>query len=156
MEKFCCLERASWIKFTKGRSWKNIDLQNDDAISTISYTDCLEFCKWLTKKELKAKRLMPGWEYTLPTEAQWEYSCRAGSYSSYANDLKLVNSGFFDKNSHFKAHKPGLKKSNEWGFYDMHGNLWEFCIDKSTGNSFFDVKTETYIDGIIDRSKSIY
>jgi len=62
----------------------------------------------------------------LPTEAQWEYACRAGSTGSYAHDQDW---GWYDGNSGSQTHDVGKKRRNRWGLYDMHGNVWEWCLD---------------------------
>lgn len=98
------------------------DLYGIGDFHPIYYTSWYEsqaFCEKLTEK-LNGK-------ITLPTEAQWEYACRAGTRSGYAGDLYLM--GWYRNNSHGTTHSVGQKQPNAWGFYDMHGNIWEWCSD---------------------------
>lgn len=83
-----------------------------------------EFCKKLSAKE--------GKNYRLPTEAEWEYACRAGTKTIFhfgANPALLSEYAWFKSNSNEQLQRVGLKKPNPWGFYDMHGNASEFCLD---------------------------
>lgn len=65
--------------------------------------------------------------FSLPTEAQWEYACRAGTSGLYAGNLDSL--AWYDENSGGKPHPVGLKTPNAWGLHDMHGNVWEWCAD---------------------------
>jgi sulfatase modifying factor 1 len=94
------------------------------------------FCTRLTQQERTAGRLPAGWGYRLPTEAQWEYACRAGSATKFSfgdDESGLAEYAWFENNTRdagqASAHGVGLKKPNGWGLYDMHGNVGEWCRD---------------------------
>lgn len=96
-------------------------------VDDVSWEDAMAFCRKLTKMEREAGRLPEGYEYTLPTEAQWEHACRAGTEGDYAGDLNAM--AWYSKNSGGKPHPVATKKPNAWGFFDMHGNVVECCLD---------------------------
>lgn len=97
-------------------------------VANVHWFDAKEFCSKLTEMEQNASRLQNGWEYTLPTEAEWEYACRAGTMTvfSWGND---INSSMAQYSRKAHAKPVGSYPSNNWGFYDMHGNIYEWCSD---------------------------
>ena len=99
----------------------------NNPIYYVSWAEAMEYCRKLTERERVAGRLPDGYAYTLPTEAQWEYACRAGTTGAYAGDLDAM--GWYDSNSNKTTQAVGQKRANGWGLYDMHGNLWEWCLD---------------------------
>lgn len=109
-------------------------------VEHVSYSDALAFCRRLTEQERAAGRLPEDWEYRLPTEAQWEHGCRAGTTEATAfGDSLGSDQANFDGGYPYHGAKPGpyLERptavgsygANRWGLCDMHGNVWEWCLD---------------------------
>lgn len=95
----------------------------DRPVENVSWNDCLEFCKTC---------LQFGLNVTLPTEAQWEYACRAGTNEPFSGKWDKMTWCDGKKNNGKKRYKTlpvGKLAPNEWRLYDMHGNIWEWCLD---------------------------
>ena len=120
--------------------WKDgsfVKISGDCPATFIDYDGAMAFCRRLTRRESAAGRLPTGCGYTLPTEAQWEYACRAGAkhYVNPESRWSLAEFAWFGAKwggtafDEKYAHAVGMKKPNPWGLYDMHGNVEEWCRD---------------------------
>jgi len=90
----------------------------------VSWYDANDFCEWLSKKS--------GDNYRLPTQREWEYACRAGTNTKWSfgdDERDLEKYAWYSANSIRQTHIVGQKLANPWGLYDMHGNIWEWCVD---------------------------
>ena len=99
---------------------------DDLPVEQVSWDGVREFIRKLNEKEGTDK-------YRLPSEAEWEYACRAGTTTRYSfgdSESKLGDYVWYDDNAGSKAHPVGKKKPNPYGLYDMHGNVWEWVQDK--------------------------
>jgi formylglycine-generating enzyme required for sulfatase activity len=101
---------------------------DDLPVERITWREAVEYCRRLSEKEKK--------RYRLPTEAEWEYACRAGTttvYYSGENKEALDAAGWYVGNSGNQSHPVGRKQPNPWGLYDMHGNVSEWCAERPPG-----------------------
>ncbi len=120
---------------TNPSEFKGADLP----VEMVNWYDAMDFCAKLTASEKAVGRLPEGYEYTLPTEAQWEYACRAGTTTALNSRKNLSDKdqcpemdevGWYGYNSDDTTHPVGQKQPNAWGLYDMHGNVYERCLDR--------------------------
>jgi len=110
--------------------WIRLQQKDDEPVLHLCWNDCVAFCKWLSEKE--------GAEYCLPTEAEWEYACRAGSttawcFGNFEDFDRLGHEYMFvsepPQDKHDRPSSVAQKKPNAFGLYDMHGNVWEYVAD---------------------------
>lgn len=126
--------QGQWKAIMGTEPWKGKEYVKEGdnyPASYVSWTQAGEFCQRLIKQEEKQ-----GGKYRLPTEAEWEYACRAGTKTKYScgdDDGELSEYAWFDANSknagESYAHEVGQKKANGYGLHDMHGNVSEWCTD---------------------------
>lgn len=118
----------------------------ENPVDGVSWNDAVEFCRRLS--ELPAEKAA-GRVYRLPTEAEWEYACRAGTTTKYSfgdDNADLSQYGWYTANSEKKTHPVGSRKPNPWGLYDMHGNVFEWCQDWHDGRSHAGVTSKADSD----------
>ena len=110
---------------------------NTNPVECVIWSKAIEFCEKLNLATDSFRP--PGYKFDLPTEAQWEYACRAGTDTALNNNKNLTaftgncfnldEVAWYNKNSFAKTHPCGMKAPNNWGIYDMLGNVWEWCKD---------------------------
>jgi formylglycine-generating enzyme required for sulfatase activity len=134
--------QGEWERLMGTAPWKGEDSVEPGPrypANYVSWYDATDFVEKLTIQERQAGRLPVGWRYTLPTEAQWEYACRAGTQTPYGFGTDEAQLSDYDwwgailgggnAAGEPYAHEVGSKKPNAWGLHDLHGNVFEWCRD---------------------------
>jgi formylglycine-generating enzyme required for sulfatase activity len=123
-------------------------------VEQASWEDAVAWCGWIGRhwRDLggttKERTELTIRSFGLPSEAQWEYACRAGTETEYHTgdgEAALAEAGWYDGNAGGETHPVGERKENRWGLYDLHGNVWEWCRDAWDGDAY--KKRE---DGVVD------
>jgi formylglycine-generating enzyme required for sulfatase activity len=102
-------------------------------VEIVSWSDCVEFCRRLSA--MPAEQAAQRQTYRLPSEAEWEYACRAGTTTRWScgdDEAQLLECAWLKENADGMTHAVGQRKPNAWGLYDMHGNVWQWCSDHWT------------------------
>ena len=99
-------------------------------VEEVTWNQAVEYCKRLTELQQREEILTYGWEWRLPTEAEWEYATRAGTKTPRHGGVNVV--AWWENNSNSQTHPVGQKLPNAWGLYDTLGNVWEWCFDLYT------------------------
>ena len=131
-----------WREVMGTEPWKGREHVIDGdvvAATCMDWDEAVEFCRRLTLREGQGGRLPPGYEYLLPTEAEWELACRAGSTakSAFGSDpSRWREFAVFKENRDGEhAHCVKTRKANDLGLFDMFGNVWELCADEIVGGA---------------------
>jgi formylglycine-generating enzyme required for sulfatase activity len=117
--------QAQWQKVSGNNPSTFSSCGENCPVEQVSLDDTQEFIK-------KLNALNDGYEYRLPSEAEWEYACRAGTTGDYAGDVNAM--GWYTSNAEYKTHPVGQKQANAWGLFDMHGNVSEWVMDYQYNN----------------------
>ena len=112
--------QRQWASVMRGNPSKF--KEPDRPVETVSWHDCDTFVR---RVDVALKDMV----VRLPTEAEWEYACRAGSAAPVSGSGQIADMAWYDNNSDNQSHEVGQNKPNAWGFYDMHGNVLEWCSD---------------------------
>jgi serine/threonine-protein kinase len=116
--------------------------RSEHPVDSVTWEEASEFCRRLS--ELEAEK-QAGRVYRLPTEAEWEYVCRAGTNSPFsfgADSADLQDHGWYSGNKQEQTQPVGRLKPNPWGLYDLHGNVWEWCSDRYDARYYQDSPAE--------------
>ncbi len=122
-------------------------------VERVTWNEAEEYCAWLNdRSQVTWPPVLNEFVAGLPTEAQWEYACRAGTETEFYTgdgESALAAAGWYDGNSQFQTHPVGCKEPNDYGLYDMQGNVWEWCADVYDADAY-----KARVDGVRDPDNS--
>ncbi len=119
---------ALYLQHFNARNRSGMPPDDEFPVCYVSWNHASAFCDWLTGREKAAGRLPDGYEYRLPTEAEWEYACRAGTDGDFAGTV--ADMSWHDLTVPARRNQAVAQRlPNAWGLHDMHGNVWEWCRD---------------------------
>ncbi len=132
--------RAKWRAIMGDDPDQRAGGSDEDPVTGVSWDDCQKFLA-----KLNESHPFSGYQWGLPTEAQWEFACRAGTPGPYAGSGRIDDMGWYAGNADGHVHPVRQKQPNAWGLYDMHGNVWEWCADGYIPSLGYDTRTDPLI-----------
>ena len=138
----CEMTQGQWKRVVgalPGAVTEELPAGDDYPVGNVNFAEAETFCRRLTELSHRSRTLPPDWEFRLPTEAQWEYACRAGTTTAtaFGNQLSSKQANFRDQP--YNGAQPGPSRgraarvasypANAWGLHDLHGNTYEWCRD---------------------------
>ena len=135
----------AWVESESIDHKNPLDGLDNNPVTSVNWHEARRFCQWLMQVDM-ANSIPEGYQARLPTEAEWEYACSAWQdtptgriYTEYHTgdgEVALHEAGWFVGNSGGSTHPAGEKASNQHGLYDMHGNVWVWCLDAYASDEY--------------------